>query len=239
MLISVACGQTQPVLPTSETPTAPPPELTPTAAATVTGVPPVPTRTANAAATLTVGEILAEIRAGGATKVVAEAQGALTTIPLEQTALARPSPTLYIIPTPWPTSLPEPTPVLGRQPLEDCATGIHGFDATNCWIVLLDNQFVYIDGGNSYNVISGDLSDTSIGTILVFTRPLTLSGIGSSELYRTPQQLGPVDITMVDGSLVTVVTDNPGTSVSFVFDLATRQWVTSGPSPVPTLLSTP
>jgi hypothetical protein len=155
---------------------------------------------------------------------------------MEQTALARPSPTLYIIPTPWPTSPPEPTPVLGRQPLEDCATGIHGFDPTNCWIVLLNNQYVYVDGGNLYNVVSGDLSDTSIGTILVFTRPLTLSGIGSSEFYRTPQQLGPVDITMVNGFLVTVVTANPGTRVSFVFDLATRQWVSPGPTPVPSSL---
>ncbi len=235
MLSLTACGQAV------GTSTALPPDLTPTTAvATTTGVPPAPTLTAYAAATLTVGEILAEIHSAGATTVAAEARGALTTVPMEQTALARPSPTLYIFPTPWPTSAAEPTPVVGQQSGEHCPTSIHGFHPSGrCWIVLLDNEYVYIDSGYAYNVASGDLSDTSIGTLLVFTRPLTLAGVGPSAFYPTPQRLGPVHIAAVDGFLVTVVTDDPGTNVSFAFDLATRQWVTPAPSPVPSLPPTP
>jgi hypothetical protein len=205
---------------------------------------PIPTLTANAAATLTVGEILAEINTTFATADASNTRAALTTIPLELTALARPSPTLYLFPTPGPTSPPEPTPIVGQQSGEKCPTSVHGFyPSGRCWIILLNNEYVYVDAGYLYNVASGDLADTSIGAILVFTRPRSLQGAGPSAFYQTPQRLGPVHIGTVEGTRVTVIPDDPQATITFVFDLATRQWVppdpTPAPSPVPSLPPTP
>jgi len=229
-LVVTGCGTSQvestAIPPSSATTTSltPTPVATPTAAPTATGIPPAPTLTASAAATLTVGEILAELHTSFATAAASNTRAALTTVPMEQTALARPTPTLYVFPTPWPTSPPEPTPVVGLQYF--CAPQIHGFYQSNCWIVRLGNEYIYVDGGYLYNVASGDLSDTSIGVIIVFTRLITLEGTGPTERYLTPQRLGPVHIAGVDGSRVTVLPDNAQpTPVVFVFDLATRQWV--------------
>lgn len=240
LLVMTACGQagTSP-LATAGTATASPPDLTPTTAATATGVPLAPTLTAYAAATLTVSELGAEIRSMGATAEAANTRAALTTVPLEQTELARPSPTLYTFPTARGTSVPASTPVIGLQPPEHCVPMVHGFEQTNqsnCWIVLLNNEYLYVDAGYLYNVSSGDLNDETIGAIIIF------GGAGPTAFYQTPQRLGPVYIVSVDGTQVHLALDgHPPTAIAFVFDLATRQWVagTPEPSPIPSLLPSP
>ena len=120
-----------------------------------------------------------------------------------------------------------------------CTPQIHGFYQSDCWIVRLDNEYIYVDGGYLYNIASGDLSDTSIGAIIVFTRSITLEGTGPTGRYLTPQRIGPVHIGTVDGTRVTVIPDNPQAGVTFVFDLLTREWVGPPPSPVPSLPPTP
>ncbi len=228
LLSLTACGQAAgSSLSGGGTPTAPPPDL-PLTAATVVGVSPAPTLTAGAAATLTVAEIVAEINTTFATAAASNTRAALTTIPAEQTALAGPTPNPYDWPTPWRTSAPEPTPVVGQQ--QECSPGIHGFNPSNCWVVLLNNEYLHVNAGYLYNDASGDLSDTTIGVIVVFD-----AGI---ERYPTPQRRGPMHIAAVDGTRVTVIPDDPQAHVTFVFDLLTRQWIdaTPGPSPVPSAL---
>lgn len=219
--LCAACGQT--TLPSAAPPATPLPP-----AATPTGIPPAATLTADAAATLTVADIFADIHSMFATAATSNARADLTTISMEQTALARPTPAHRVFPT-WPTSVPAPTPVVGPRPLEDCAPGIGGIFPTNCWIVRLDNEYLYLYGGYLYNVPAGDISDTSIGAIIVMN--------GTIGRYPTPQRLGPVHIVAVDGARVTLQTDNTQPiPVTFVFDLRTRQWVdpTTTQTPVAT-----
>lgn len=119
--------------------------------------------------------------------------------------------------TPWPTSVPQPTPVVGPQ--SECAWGIHnGFFDNSCWVVQLNNDYLYLFGGWLYNIRSGDLSDETMGALLV-------SG-NTTEWYPTPQQIGPVRIVTVQGSSVILQTTNTQSApVTFVFDLLTRRWV--------------
>ncbi len=221
-----SCGQTaDPLSVVVGTSTPSSPALTATVVGTLTSGPTAPTLTVYAAATLTVAELMATARSGGATAAAVDTRRALTVIPLEQTALARPTPTLYILATLGPEA-PEPTPILGLQP--GCAPSIHDFNQSNCWITLLNNEYIYVDAGYKYNVVSGDLADESIGTLVVV-------GNGPTMFYPTPQRLGPVHITAVTGSRVTVVLDNaPPNSVSFIFDLAMLQWINANGTPLPT-----
>jgi hypothetical protein len=59
----------------------------------------------------------------------------------------------------------------------------------------------------------------------------------SRNIYRTPQRVGAVRIASIDQMLFTLVTEDG--QHTFTFDLATRQWGTPGPSPVPSLPPSP
>jgi hypothetical protein len=97
--------------------------------------------------------------------------------------------------------------------------------------VRLNNEYLYLFGGYLYNIRSGDLSDETMGALLV-------SG-DTTEWYPTPQQIGPVRIVTVDGTRVILQTTNTQSPpVTFVFDLRTRQWLDPAPSPTATPLPT-
>jgi hypothetical protein len=178
-----------------------------------------PTLTAHAIATLTVAELGAETTSEGATAEAANIRDDLTVAAVQQTALARPTPSLYTFPpTPTSASVPEPTPILGLQPPERCVLSVHGFHQRNCWVVRLDNEYIHVDAGYEFNVRTNDLADVSLGALLVAD--------GSFGVYLTPQHVGPVRVASIDGARVTVMTDGmPPTPVTFVFDLRTHQWV--------------
>jgi hypothetical protein len=87
---------------------------------------------------------------------------------------------------------------------------------------------------------------------MVFADGLFDTTAATTEVYSTPVNIGVVLLTSVDGTLATLVSYDypwilytPTPSVSptpgpvFCFDLATRQWVTPGPTPVPSLSPSP
>ena len=54
--------------------------------------------------------------------------------------------------------------------------------------------------------------------------------------YRTPRRVGPIRVTDAVGERLTLHADE---GTLFYFDVPTRQWVTPGPSPVPSLPPSP
>src|SRR5213078_4076001 len=67
-------------------------------------------------------------------------------------------------------------------------------------------------------------------------------------IYQTPQNIGPVRIVSIDGTRVTLgyydgwtrdtPQASPTPSVTFVFDLISRQWVSPSPAPSPSAMPT-
>jgi hypothetical protein len=81
-------------------------------------------------------------------------------------------------------------------------------------------------------VFNGPALDTSDPTAEVYSTPLKVGGIRIVALNGTRFTVAPVNLRTPGAILTPWTTATPGTS--FVFDLATRQWVntpTPGPSP--------
>lgn len=136
-----------------------------------------------------------------------------------------------------PSYSPQPTPILpyGISTFEECGgeeSPVRGFLLWNCW----------------HGLLNGIYSDVAAGAELVEPTPgeLTLGGVyvvspadGSvprSPIYWTPVRTGRLEIIGVDGSRFSLRSSN---GTMFVFDAIALQWVTPGPSPVPSLLPTP
>ncbi len=79
--------------------------------------------------------------------------------------------------------------------------------------------------------MAGDLHQ---GILTVFTQHGH-----DTQLLRTPDKVGSVQITTVAGTLFTLTTVDHTPPVTYTFDLATRAWVTPGPSPVPSAAVSP
>jgi hypothetical protein len=142
--------------------------------------------------------------------------------------------------TPRPSNTPQPTPLpitatpqLGLW--TDCGHGVHGDPLpANCWQLFIN--------GTLYRVMAGRLepeSETDQGVLWVKRLDQRSQDV---PWYLTPQRVGPVSIVAVDGLRFTVATDDPPhPPVSFVFDLATRQWLHPDgtpwprPTPLPTM----
>ena len=60
-----------------------------------------------------------------------------------------------------------------------------------------------------------------------------------TQLLRTPDKVGSVRMTAVDGTLFTITTVDHTPPVTYTFDLATCAGVTPGPSPVPSAAVSP
>ncbi len=126
---------------------------------------------------------------------------------------------------------PTVTPVMGMLP--GCLPFGNGAGLPyNCWQGLVNGQLLILKAGTG-----GYGHDETQGFVWINTPDQREDG---NDIYFTPQHVGPVKIVAVDGLLFTLVPAEPNSPpVTFVFDFATRQWVTPGPSPVPSLLPTP
>jgi hypothetical protein len=98
----------------------------------------------------------------------------------------------------------------------------------------VDNQRLYLRAGREGVV--GDVQQGLLEVDQVDKRGPYPDGI---EFYMTPQRLGAVHISNITGALVILMPDDPQAQTIFTFDLATRQWVPPGLSPVPSLVPSP
>src|SRR5207253_5796020 len=118
-----------------------------------------------------------------------------------------------------PPIYPTATPQMGI--LRGCAqTSDRGPQCYNAWRGVLNGEIIQVNAGRE-----GSDGDESQGLIRVWTWTTH-----TSDIYLTPQRVGGVEIASVDGLRFTLAvvqspwtTATPGTT--FVFDLATRQWV--------------
>ena len=135
----------------------------------------------------------------------------------------------------------EPRPTLGPWPTPTVRLGMHECvnantmdpQMANCWIGVVNGEFMGVAGG-----FEGSFDDPNQGLVMVFHGRLFSSTDPTTEIYRTPQRIGPVRIVSVNGTLFTLApidfstpgavltpwaTQTPG--ILFIFDLSTRQWV--------------
>ena len=78
--------------------------------------------------------------------------------------------------------------------------------------------------------------DPQQGVLLVVLADLDQVSNRTEDVYQTPQKVGAVHLAELNGTQVTLVPADPQIHVTFVFDLAIRQWVSPGPTPVPSSL---
>lgn len=126
-----------------------------------------------------------------------------------------------------PPITPQPTPTwwLG---MGGCANANGSMpQMINCWRGIVNGEIVSVASGRG-----GSFGDPSQGLIMVFAGPLFDPTASTTDVYSTPMKLGGVRIVSVDGTRFTLTpydhrtpgpTATPG--ITFVFDLATRQWV--------------
>lgn len=152
----------------------------------------------------------------------------------EERATAVAATTSFAQGTPYPpstpiiisTSGPMRTPILGIT--GNCADANPTFDFGNCWSGLIDNDYLFVDTG-------AFKTDPSQGVIKVYTRTLDLQGFGPRQWFSTPSRVGSVSVTDVTWPHMTLIANEAEPSVTFVFDLSTRQWVSPPPIPTPSL----
>jgi hypothetical protein len=107
----------------------------------------------------------------------------------------------------------------------------------SCWRGVFNGELLTVAAGQQ-----SVYSDRAQGLLLVYHGGLMDSSAPNTEVYSTPLRLGGVSIIAMTGTLFTLapydpwaitpgVTATPG--ITFVFDLATRQWVSPPPSPSP------
>lgn len=94
------------------------------------------------------------------------------------------------------------------------------------WRGWLNGEIVEVNAGTE-----GESGDTGQGLIQVFVwgQPI--------QTYRTPLRAGPVLVTSVNGTSLTLTTED-GQHI-FGFDLSTRQWVSGTPLPTPSISTSP
>lgn len=84
-----------------------------------------------------------------------------------------------------------------------------------CWVGVLNGQIVDVDTGSE-----GLDGDPDQGIVIVYTR-----GTRDTQLFETPDKVGPVQITSIDGTRFTLTTVNHQPPITYIFDIAARQWV--------------
>jgi hypothetical protein len=129
---------------------------------------------------------------------------------------------------PW---TPEPTPTLGLRLITDlnCWSAVHPGAALfdSCWETDISGTRIHVGAG-----YRGESLDHSLqGLLWVCPEPCIFPS--PDQLYTAPR--ADLHIIAVNGVLVTLASRDPSIRDSFVFDLATDQWVslTPGPAPAP------
>jgi hypothetical protein len=133
--------------------------------------------------------------------------------------------TFIVVPTNGPIS----TPVLGISGVY--AQASKEYNVGGSWAGLINNEYILID-------VLTRRSDPTQGLLRVYTRTLDLQDHGPIQWYSTPSRVGQVQPRQVVWPLMTLVTEDNNPSVTFVFDIATRQWVSPSPEPSPSVMPT-
>ncbi len=131
---------------------------------------------------------------------------------------------------------PPPTPTYGVGVIRDVGCYPPHHDGLpqypSCGDAYVNGAWYFVGAGytgggiNPYNPPPQSL-------LLVCPEPVNAHlGSSSSIMYKPPVNVGDIHIESIAGSLVTVAPRDPANQARFVFDLATRQWV-SGPTPGP------
>ncbi len=137
---------------------------------------------------------------------------------------------------PTETDVPTATPGMGLIADTDCIPPLHSGMPRfpSCWEARVNNQWILVGGGQ----FSGDSEAHLQSVILVCPGPCYRPDEGT--IYPTPHNVLEARIASVSGTLVTVVARDPAIPDSFVFDLATAQWVAPpGASPYPVYATPP
>jgi len=135
----------------------------------------------------------------------------------ETVAAARTEIALTGVPT-WTPGPPPPgptaTPRLGL--FTSCARrSSRDPQIVTCWVGILNGHIVDVDTGKE-----GLDGDPDQGVVVIYTR-----GTRDTQLIETPDKVGAVQITSVDGSRFTLTTVDHRPTITYVFDAATRQWI--------------
>jgi hypothetical protein len=135
---------------------------------------------------------------------------------------------------PPPYTGPTTTPVLGL--LRGCANkNSLEPNMVSCWAGIYNGNIINVRTGSEG--LAGDLTQ---GLVWVYNRDTH-----DSQFIQTPDKAGAVQITSVDSTLFTLTTVDHTPTITYTFDLASRQWVSPAPtpspstSPLPTLTASP
>ena len=115
-----------------------------------------------------------------------------------------------------PSSLPGPTatPLLGL--FTNCVNQNSLVpQIITCWTGDLNGHLVNVWSGSE-----GRAGDPTQGVVLLYTW-----GTTDTLLLPTPDKVGPVQITTINGSRFTLTTVNHQPPVTYVLDIAKRQWI--------------
>jgi hypothetical protein len=227
-----ACGQpgAAPVVPISPLPLTATPILP-----TVTAVPATVTPDLAATATMVAfqefkggypkGAFADPTNAAAATEAVERYARYQTATALTPTEL--PIPTFTSAPTVPP--LPTPTWFVGL--ITDTGCIARYFNTApqfpSCGRAQVNGAWFLLGGG-----YDGDVGVQQRSLFLVCPEPCHRL-LAEEQIYPTPRNVWDVRISVVSGPLITLVPRDPTIHDSFVFDLATRHWVSLTPGPAP------
>lgn len=114
--------------------------------------------------------------------------------------------------------VPQPSPTLIMGMLPGCGNiSSEGPQAYSCWRGIIDGHVVEVYTGKE-----GSEGDAMQGLLWVHVRGQGQQGV---DIYDTPQRVGAVRITAVNGLRFTLQSEGQATPQVFMFDLGTRQWV--------------
>lgn len=139
----------------------------------------------------------------------------------------------YVPATPIPTS----TMVLG---MFDCLSqGERAYFYLSCWRGVVNGEVITVAAGG--DKVPKPLPPTgeptgipAQGVVLVSEGELlAVSTIPGLEVYHTPDTLGGVHIASADGTRLSIAPNQPNAQVTWVFDVATRQFYTLSGTPIP------
>lgn len=177
-----------------------------------------------------------------ATKQAADKISEAQVSALETAAALTPAPHRFI--TAPSTPVPTPTIIMGLQ--SDCQpVGSTPAIFTSCWTGVVNGETLTVGAGveNDHN---GPL-DATQGVVIVYTGTTYIEN-RNMNVYSVPNQIGTVQITSVAGTRFTLravdlysfrhLTPGPD-APTIIFDLATRQWVNTQGTPLPTLTPAP
>lgn len=138
---------------------------------------------------------------------------------------------------------PEPTPTWMLGMLQCNSEGERAYIYLSCWRGIVNGRMVTVAAGGEHirtiepyggqgTVVVGD---SSVGVIMIARGPYTpMSRLSGVQIYHTPDQLGDVHIVSVAGTQLSIAPNQPNSQVMWIFDVATRQFVSPSGTPIPT-----